>query len=56
MRHFAGGLFLGEGPRAHWESFWSEEGPQIVLEFFLAWRGASNCVGVLRGMKKGLEL
>jgi hypothetical protein len=36
MRRFAGGLFLDEGPRAHWEPFWSEEGPRIVREFFLA--------------------
>ncbi len=56
MRRFAGGLFLNEGPRAHWGSFWSEEGPRIVWEFFLAWRRASNCVGVLREVKKGLEL
>ena len=56
MRRYVGGLFIDEGPRAHWEFFWSEEGPRIVWEFFLAWRRASNCVGVLRGVKKGLEL
>ena len=56
MRRFVGGLFIDEGPRAHWESFWSEEGPRIVWEFFLAWRRASKCVGVLCGVKKGLEL
>ena len=43
MRRFVGGLFIDEGPRAHWESFWSEEGPRIV------W-------GVLLGVKKGLDL